>query len=355
MKNVIIKSFVSVCKPRKRVFDTKRFLLVSTTALGDTLWATPAIAALRAGHKEAHICVLTSPIGREVLLHNPHVDALFVLQGPALRALCTLLRTLKKKQFSHILLFHTSQRPVLPCMALLGPEVLMGSTGLNKGLDGLLTHCLPVDPGTHEIERRLEIVKAVGGVEGSKELELYVSQRDRELADGIPMGRLLIALHPGAKDAFKQWPASHFIELGRRLHATLNATILVTGTPGEQPLVDAIASQIPQAQSITHLPLRAFAALLQKVDLMISNDTGAMHVAFAMRTPTVALFTPTNPVHCGPFAAKHVLTIAKAPTCTPCLRKKCASPFCLLQIGVDEVYYAVCHALADFDKRSVLK
>jgi ADP-heptose:LPS heptosyltransferase len=180
-----------------------------------------------------------------------------------------------------------------------------------------------------------------------------VSERDRELA--LPVGRPLIALHPGAKDAFKQWPASHFIELGKRLHAALNATILITGTPGEQALVDAIASQIPEAQSITHLPLRTFAALLQNVDLMVSNDTGAMHVAFAMRTPTIALFTPTNPVHCGPFAAKNVLTIAKAPTCTPCLRKKCTSPFCLLQIGIDEVYHAVCHALADFDKRSVLK
>jgi len=355
MKNAIIKSLVALCTPKKKPFDAKRFLIVSTTALGDTLWATPALAALRAGHKEAHISVLTSPIGREVLLHNPHIDTLFVLQEPAIRSLCLLFRTLKKKQFSHILIFHTSQRPVLPCMALLGPEVLMGSMGLNKGLDGLLTHCLPVNPRAHEIERRLEMVSAVGGVIGSKEIELYVSERDRELAVLDLLGPPLIALHPGAKDAFKQWPASHFIELGRRLHASFNATILVTGTPGEQALVDAIASQIPKARGITHLPLRAFAALLQKADLMVSNDTGAMHVAFAMRTPTIALFTPTNPIHCGPFAAKNVLTIAKAPTCTPCLRKKCLSPFCLLQIGVDEVYHTVCHALADFDKRSVFQ
>ncbi len=350
MKNAIIKSLVTCLKPRKKTFDARRFLIVSTTALGDTLWATPALAALRAGHKEAHISVLTSPIGREVLLHNPHIDSLFVLQGPVLRSLCTLYRTLKKKQFSHILIFHASQRPVLPCMALLAPEVLMGSTGLNKGLDGLLTHCLPVNPHAHEIERRLEMVQAVGGVEGFKEIELYVSERDREVP--LPAGRPLIVLHPGAKDVFKQWPASHFIELGKRLHASHHATLLVTGTPGEQALVDAIASQIPQAQSITHLPLRTFAALLQKVDLMVSNDTGAMHVAFAMHTPTVALFTPTNPAHCGPFAAKNVRTIAKAPTCTPCLRKKCTSPFCLLQIGVDEVYRAVCHALGPTQERN---
>lgn len=339
MKNAILKTCVLLFKSKKRVFDKQRFLIVSTTALGDTLWATPALRALRAFHKEAYIGVLTSPIGQEVLLHNPHIDALFVLKKATLPALYSLYTILKREAFSDIILFHTSQRPILPLLALLNPQALIGSQGINKGLDSLLTHAAIQDPLAHEIERRLELVKTVGSIEESKEIELFLSQSDRKLAE-IDLAHPLIALHPGAKDGFKQWPSSHFIELGKRLQAKLGASILVTGTPGEKPLVDAISASIPHARSLTHLPLRSFAALLEKVDLMISNDTGAMHVAFAMHTPTIALFTPTNPLHCGPFAAKKALTIAKTPTCTPCLKKKCTTPFCLLQIGVEEVYHA---------------
>jgi ADP-heptose:LPS heptosyltransferase len=347
MKNAILKTCVTLFKSKRKTFKQERFLIVSTTALGDTLWATPALRSLRAGHKDAYIGVLTSPIGNEVLLHNPHIDTLFVLKGAALSSLCSLYTSLKREAFSHIILFHTSQRPVLPFLALLSPKALIGSTGMSKGLDSLLTHSIAQDPLAHEIERRLALVKTVGGVEDSKEIELFLSQSDQLLAD-VPTGRPLIALHPGAKDGFKQWPPSHFIELGKRLQQTLGASILVTGTPGEQLLVEKIAAQIPLARSITHLPLRAFAALLKKVDLMISNDTGAMHVAFAMHTPTIALFTPTNPLHCGPLAAKRAFAIAKAPTCTPCLKKKCAAAFCLLQIGIEEVY----HAAVDYIKHA---
>lgn len=339
MKNAILKACVLGLKAAPRSFSHERFLIVSTTALGDTLWATPALRALRAAHKEAYIAVLTSSIGREVLLHNPHIDGLFVLKQPALRSLCSLYSPLKKEAFSHIILFHTSQRPVLPFLALLSPKALIGSAGMNKGLDSLLTHAIPQDPLLHEIERRLQLVKCVGAMEEFKEIELFLNAQDRELAPSFAR-RPLIALHPGAKDRFKQWPASHFIELGKRLQESLGATILVTGTPGEKPLIDSIATHIPHSTALSHLPLRTFAALLEKVDLMISNDTGAMHVAFASSTPTIALFTPTNPLHCGPLSAKKALVIRKAPTCTPCLKKKCRAPFCLLQIGVEEVYHA---------------
>src|SRR5207245_2486727 len=107
-----------------------------------------------------------------------------------------------------------SQRPVLPFLALLSPKMLIGSTGMSEGLDSLLTHSIAQDPLAHEIERRIELVKTVGASEGSKELELFLSQSDRAQVD-VPLGRPLIALHPGAKDGFKQWPPSHFIELGK--------------------------------------------------------------------------------------------------------------------------------------------
>ena len=86
---------------------------------------------------------------------------------------------------------------------------------------------------------------------------------------------------------------------------------------------------------------------------MISNDTGPMHLALAVQTPTIGLFTPTDPNLCGPYFVNSTLAIAKKQTCSPCLRKKCAEPFCLLQIGVNEVYDAVVKLLSlGCDRRS---
>jgi heptosyltransferase-1/heptosyltransferase-2 len=72
--------------------------------------------------------------------------------------------------------------------------------------------------------------------------------------------------------------------------------------------------------------------------MVIANDTGPMHLAFAQKTPTIGLFTPTDPALCGPYYVDAAVTIAKKPTCTPCLRKRCKEPFCLMQISVQEVY-----------------
>ncbi|HEY2811566.1 MAG TPA: glycosyltransferase family 9 protein [Rhabdochlamydiaceae bacterium] len=323
-----------------------RFLIVSTTALGDTLWGTPAIKALRETYPDSYIAALTSPIGKEILLHNPHIDEIFLLKNPALPSLLSLYGTLKKRHFSHAFIFHTSQRPVLPCVAMLSPPMIIGSKDINKGLDFLLTHCFATDGKTHEIQRRLQLVSQVGAYPSTCDMELFLHPEDERIAcqwlDSLSLPAYLprIAFHPGAKDAFKQWPASHFIALGQRLSSHLGCAIFVTGTPAEKALVEQIASGIPGAISATHLPLRAFAALIKKMNVMVANDTGPMHVAFAMKTPTVALFAPTDPALCGPYRINSATIIAKPPTCQPCLRRKCPYSFCLLQIGVQEVYDA---------------
>jgi ADP-heptose:LPS heptosyltransferase len=222
---------------------------------------------------------------------------------------------------------------------------IIGTCGINKGLDQLLTD--PVEPvRMHEIQRRLQIVHCAGANTGDPRLELSLHREDEQEADAcltslkLPPDTLLVSIHPGAKDLFKQWPPSHFVQLGKKLTSSLKCTLFVTGTPSEKSLVRQIAEQIPGAIPITHLKLRPFAAFLKRMHLTIVNDTGPMHVAFAMNTPTLALFTPTDPELCGPYFAQNVQVISKHKTCTPCLRKRCREPFCLLQIGVEEALSA---------------
>lgn len=323
----------------------KRFLLVSTTGLGDTLWATPAIKALRETFPSSFIAVLTSSTGKAVLKHNRRLDAIFTLQAPILFSLISLYFRLKALKITHVITFHTSQRLVLPFVALLGAEHIIGSYGINKGLDDLLTRV--VEHGSvHEIERRLELVAVVGAHTLDPSLELFVGDEDEKVVLNLISGyRPLIVMHPGAKDRFKQWPPEHFIALGQRLVGSGGFRILVTGSQGEKELVEQIASQIPGAQPVLSLTVTQLGALLKRVSLFVGNDTGPMHVALSQHTPTIGLFAPTNPLRCGPYHMSNGLAIAKSPTCTPCIKKRCRDPFCLLQIGVDEVYRAALNIL----------
>jgi ADP-heptose:LPS heptosyltransferase len=358
-KNRTIRFFVKFLKPKTlNLGEEKRFLILSTTGLGDTLWGTPAIRALRKCFPTSYIGVITSPIGKMCLRHNRRIDELFEVKDPVFPHLLPLYRKLKKRKITHVLNFHTSQRPILPLAAILGAIEIVGTHGINKGLDFLLTQSLD-NEAMHEIQRRLDIATHVGAHTLDSSMELFWGQEDQTIADNflvnlnIPSYLPLIGLHPGAKDGFKQWPASHFIELGNLLIRNLGCRLIVTGTPSEKALVEFIVSHIDGASAATHLPLLATAALIKRMDLMISNDTGPMHMSLAVKTPTIGLFTPTHPNRCGPYLIKNAIPIAKKATCSPCLRKKCQEPFCLLQIGVQEVYDSALRIFYQKEKQSL--
>lgn len=345
-KNTLIKRLVSSLKPSKpNLNQDKRFLVLSTTGLGDTLWATPAIRALRECFPSCYLGVMTSPTGQGVLKNNRHIDEFFTVKDPVLTRLAPLYFRLKAKKITHVFSFHTSQRAILPLAAVIGAQEVIGSYGINKGLDCLLTQALD-NLGMHEIQRRLHIVAQVGAHTLDPAMEVFVSPEDEKLAElaldrlSVPSYLPLIGLHPGSKDVFKRWPITHFINLGNRLVQEVGCQILVTGNAQEKESAEYIASHIPSAVAITDLPVLALAAFFKKLRLLITNDTGPMHLGFAQKVPTLGLFVPTNPELCGPYFTPLGAALSKKPTCTPCLKKRCQEPFCLLQIGVEEVYTA---------------
>ena len=178
LKNWILKGIVSLLKPRRPNPSTqKRFLVLSTTGLGDTLWGTPALRALRETYPDCYIAVLTSPIGREILKYNPQIDEVFVVKNPVFRRLFSLWRTLKRRRISHVLSFHISQRPILPFAAILGAQQIIGTKGLHKELDFLLTDALEKKE-QHEIQRRLDLVAHVGAKTRDTSLELSISPQE---------------------------------------------------------------------------------------------------------------------------------------------------------------------------------
>ena len=331
MKNALLKFFCKLIPTQKHPRN-QRILVVSTTALGDTLWATPTLESLRKSFPNAYLSVLTSPIGKEVLKTNPWIDSIHLLAEPLLPRVFSLWRTLIKEKFDTILLLHASQRLVLPLCSLLGASQIIGTVGINKGLDSLLTDPMPKS-NEHEIVRRLKMVEKIGGKIHTEKLSF-----SPEVPSPKPEGKW-VAIHPGSKDGFKRWPAKNFIEVGKKLRGV---NLLITGTESELPLMQEIASQIPGAViADPTLSLHDFAKLLSSLDLLISNDTGPVHLACALNIPVIALYSATDPHLCGPHKAPNAKVFYKKPTCTPCLKRKCRAPFCLQQIGSDEVIHCI--------------
>jgi ADP-heptose:LPS heptosyltransferase len=334
MKNWFLKYFVKIRQKRIPKHPSKsRILIVSTTGLGDTLWATAAIENIRKTFPHCYLAVLTSPIGFEALQNNPHINQLFTLKEPLLFHFFSHVKRLYMEKFDTVLLFHASQRLTLPLVSLIGASRVIGTANLNKGLDCCLTETLP-NICQHEIVRRLKIAEKIGAGTSVQTLSFYPSLEQLPRSYSGPW----IALHPGSKDAFKRWPEEKFIELGCRLKKELSCNILITGTQEEEKLMERIAEKIPEAQIDTaDRSLRAFAALLAQMDLLISNDTGPVHLACALKLPVIAIYSSTDPALCGPHQAEKGFVISRKATCEPCLKRKCRRPFCFLQIGVDEV------------------
>lgn len=334
LKNTFLKAALSAFAiPPRPPTQQKRILAVATTALGDTLWATPALESLRKSFPDCYLGVLTSPIGMAILKNNPYVDKLFLAEEPLLPKFFRLKKALVAEKFDTVLLFHASQRLALPLCASIGASRIVGTQTINKGLDFLLTDPLP-NSRQHEIVRRLKMVERIGGSIHSETLSLFL-QSDELLPKRE--GRW-VAIHPGSKDRFKRWPEKKFAEVGLALKEKLGCEILITGTRDEEDLMQKTAAMIPGSHIADRdLPFRRFAALLQQMDLLICNDTGPFHTACALGTPVIGLYAATDPSLCGPHRAAKGLAIAKKSSCTPCIKRKCRSPFCLLQIGACEV------------------
>lgn len=328
----LVKLWNRLQKPHPNPETPKRILIVSTTALGDTLWATPALESLRTSFTNAHVTLLTSSIGEEALRYNPWVDETLILQEPLLFYFFPLWRRLKKKQFDTILLFHASQRLVLPLCALLKAKQILGHEGLYKGLEALLTTRLPVLQ-EHEIVRRLSLVEAIGAPRVTEKLSFFLQPHEK---NPLPPGRW-IAIHPGSKDPFKRWSIEHFATAANALRQA-GYKILITGSGNERELMETLHQQVPGSMLCNpNGSLRSLALLLAQVELLLSNDTGVVHLACALQIPVLVLYSATDPKLCGPHQAEKGHVIERKPTCDPCLKKRCRRAFCLLQIGAQDV------------------
>jgi ADP-heptose:LPS heptosyltransferase len=200
------------------------------------------------------------------------------------------------------------------------------------------------DPDRHALDRYLDVARHLGAepVSGWAWPENPAAGKNAEalLAPAAGSGRRRVAVNPGAKWPTKLWPKDAWIDLVRRLDIE-GFQVVVTGGPDERDHNRALAEAAPGVLDLTgRTGLKVLAEVYRRVDLIVSPDTGPMHLGAAVGTPVVALFGPTSAQRTGPYGPDHTV-ISLNVDCRPCFLKNCPDPRCMTDITPQAVMAAV--------------
>lgn len=327
--------------------QARRVLLVRLDNLGDVLLMTPAIRAVRRSLPTARLTLLTSPVGAQVGHLNPDVDQVLVYEAPWVDPWCRLphdsarelrmMATLRQCRFDGAIIFTSFRQSPLPAAYLCYlADIPLRLAASIDGPGSLLTtrHRHP-DRLIHEVERALDLVGSIGIQASDLDLVLQVPEEARRaisalLAEpGLRDGRPVVVVHPGCSMPARTYPWELYAEVVELLTARLGARVVLTGSIEERRLAGRILERLsPSARAATlalagELTFPELCALVEAADLLITNNTGPMHVAAAVKTPVVALFALTNPPEqWGPWRVPHRLLYHDVP-CRICYSRVC--------------------------------
>lgn len=331
----------------------ERILVIRLGNLGDLICTLPAFHALRRMYPDAHLTLLTSPTKRgapgavEVLKNDTTFDEMIVYyidESGKPGFLWKLLRQLRALRHDTMVLLNCDRAEFNNASKHL---VIAGLSGVRRFAGYQLMEW--DERHTHTADRHLGRVGQLGTVEMEATPWLHANADEEKVAVELlapAAGKRLVAMQCGAKRPNNRWPEERFAEAGRRLVAEQNAVIVLTGSPGEREQNARVAEGIGAGclDLTGKTNIGELAAVLAQCDTLITNDTGVMHVAAAVDTPCVAIFSGRDiPGLWSPYGAQHTI-LRKEIECSPCRADECPLydlPKCVYLIEVDEVVSAV--------------
>jgi len=337
----------------------KRILVIRTDRLGDLLLNVPAVRALKQRFPGARLTMLVQPHLTETVAGNPDVDAVISYDKGGVergwRRTFGLVRRLRREQFDLVAILNPAKRSNI-IVFLAGIPVRVG---YDRKWGFLLTHRFPdlkQRGEKHEVEYNLDLVRMVGATTDDARLFMPCSPEDEawvgrwlEERGGLS-DEPLVAVHPGTSSRSKRWPLERFIAVVDRLEELGVRVVLIGGseeTAGATQLM-AQARALP-ISAVGALTLRQLAALLRRCVVLVSNDSGPVHVAAAVGTPTVVVFGRTLPGvsarRWGPWGDGHTV-VQHDVGCVTCDPDRCPIEYqCLLSVSPEEVIEAVLRIL----------
>jgi ADP-heptose:LPS heptosyltransferase len=335
--------------------------------LGDLLLSVPTLRAIRAGFPAAEITLIGLPWSAEFARRfQRYVDRWREFPGyPGLlevdvdpAALRVFLEAERRYGYDLVIALHGSGQVSNRFALELEGQRTAGFYVDSPPSDDFLG--TPYPALLHEIQRSLTLARRLGLAADDARLEFPELPEDEEhLGAALPPERLtkapIIGLHPGARPPSRRWPPERFAAVGEALARRFNATIVITGGPGEASIAGSVVEQLscPAINLAERTPLGGLAAFLRRADLFISNDTGPAHLAIALGRPSIAIFGPADRRRWAPLDQSTHRIVYQPVPCSPCPHWECPIDHrCLRWIEPDQVLDAA-EALLDSDHSSV--
>jgi lipopolysaccharide heptosyltransferase II len=351
----------------------RNVLCVRLDNLGDVLMTTPAIRALKQSAPGRRVTLLTSRAGSALAPFLPDVDEAIAHDAPwvshpaepPLEADRDLLRRLAEHRFDSAVIFTVYSQSALPAALfcrLAGIPLRLAHCRENPYR--LLTQWVPEpEPQRlvrHEVRRQLDLVANVGCRTEDERLVFRVGNEDRLGAvgklrgAGVDIERPVLVVHAGASAPSRRYAPESFAAAARSLAGRSGYQIVFTGSREEAALVRRIRQNLPGSYSFAgKLSLGELAAVISLASLLVSNNTGPVHIAAAVGTPVVDLYALTNPQH-GPWMVPHRMLYRDVP-CRFCYKSVCPQGHhdCLRQVAPAEVVSAALQLLADGEETRI--
>lgn len=346
-------------KPETRITghadDFNRILIARTDRIGDVILSTPVIKALRDAYPNAYIAMMAAPQAREIVEGNPYLDDVIIYdkdkKHKSWYRFFKFAQNLKKKRFDLAVILHPANRVhLLTFLAGIRRRV-----GYDRKLGFLLTDRIKhtkQSGAKHEVEYNLDLLKSLGIQAKDKSLFMPIKEEAQKWVEdlfrqeGISPADKLLVIHPGASCPSKIWPAERFAEAADKLAKKYGFKILLVAGPKDIGVADKVikAGHNPLINLSGRTSVAQLAALFKRCRLLISNDSGPVHIASAVGTPVISIFgraqAGLNPRRWGPVGIMDRF-LHKEVGCIECLAHDCVKEFaCLKAIGVDDVLRA---------------
>lgn len=338
--------------------EPRRVVLIKPSALGDVANATPVLAALRGRWPSSRFAWVINAGLAGLVEGLPGLDEVIRFDRARLRptprgawAFGRFLAGLRGHRFDLAIDLQGLLRSGLMTRAT-GAPVRVGLSDAREGATLAYTHRVAMPSGpSHAVDRLMRVARAFGVEPGPPRFLAAMSEADRRwardvLAD-VPRPRLI--LNVGARWETKRWPPDHFAEVARRAVARFGAGLVAVGAPEDRPLVEALRASltpIPILNLCAGTTLPRLAALASASDLVLSNDTGPLHLAVAAGARTVGVYTCTDPRQNGPYGPR-ASAVSTHVACAASYLQCCGRLTCMAELTPDRVWPAVALQLTD--------
>ena len=336
----------------------RSILIILIAGIGDLVLASKSIRSIRNGNQDKQIHLLTSSEAVTIARNYEYIDHVWAFPLRKLRGnksqifnILELARKLRKIDFCSITnLYRVSSKAGAIRMGilflLLRAKIKIGHD--QKGFHFFLNKRVPLETfrNRHFTDSMMDIAQLAGGVSDDKGIEIFWDKKSERKWKHLfsektkSTDKMTIGINPGADKPHKRWNPDHYAHVADRLSEDINAKILILGGPGEEKISRYIQDKMKNRPINLggQLTLNDLAYIISQLDLLVTNDSGPMHIAAAVKTPLVTIFGPEDPVYTKPYTPENLYRIVhKDVDCRPCSKRNCKRSICLDLITPDEV------------------